>query len=196
MHFICPQQAEEALAAGLTTLVGGGTGPSTGRKGGGMDGVWFWWYLYVVGACVGGCSLLGAVMQGIGVKIRPKQHHRNQGHDLHAGAGADRADAAGHGQHPNEYRADRRVVCMFLGVDSLAVNLSISISVSISISISIGFMLCREGQQRQAGGARGDGRGGRHRYVPCIYMIHTHAHTHEINHMNRRFISRTHTYTP
>lgn len=68
MHFICPQQAEEALAAGLTTLVGGGTGPSTGRKGGGMDGVWFWWYLYVVGACVGGCSLLGAVMQGIGVK--------------------------------------------------------------------------------------------------------------------------------
>ena len=68
VHFICPQQAEEALAAGLTTLVGGGTGPSTGRKGGGMDGVWFWWYLYVVGACVGGCSLLGAVMQGIGVK--------------------------------------------------------------------------------------------------------------------------------
>jgi urease len=32
VHFICPQQAEEALAAGLTTFVGGGTGPSTGTK--------------------------------------------------------------------------------------------------------------------------------------------------------------------
>jgi urease subunit alpha len=30
IHFICPQQAYEALAAGLTTMVGGGTGPATG----------------------------------------------------------------------------------------------------------------------------------------------------------------------
>jgi urease subunit alpha len=30
IHFICPQQAEEAIAAGVTTLVGGGTGPATG----------------------------------------------------------------------------------------------------------------------------------------------------------------------
>ncbi len=30
IHFICPQQVEEALAAGITTLVGGGTGPATG----------------------------------------------------------------------------------------------------------------------------------------------------------------------
>jgi urease subunit alpha len=30
IHLICPQQAEEALAAGTTTLVGGGTGPSVG----------------------------------------------------------------------------------------------------------------------------------------------------------------------
>jgi urease subunit alpha len=30
IHFICPQQAHEAIAAGLTTMVGGGTGPSTG----------------------------------------------------------------------------------------------------------------------------------------------------------------------
>jgi urease subunit alpha len=30
IHFICPQQAEEALAAGLTTMYGGGTGPATG----------------------------------------------------------------------------------------------------------------------------------------------------------------------
>ena len=30
VHFICPQQVEEAVAAGVTTLVGGGTGPATG----------------------------------------------------------------------------------------------------------------------------------------------------------------------
>src|SRR5258708_34342210 len=30
IHFICPQQALEAIAAGLTTMVGGGTGPATG----------------------------------------------------------------------------------------------------------------------------------------------------------------------
>jgi urease subunit alpha len=30
IHFICPQQAEEALASGVTTLIGGGTGPATG----------------------------------------------------------------------------------------------------------------------------------------------------------------------
>src|ERR1700692_876053 len=30
IHFICPQQIEEALASGVTTLFGGGTGPATG----------------------------------------------------------------------------------------------------------------------------------------------------------------------
>ena len=30
IHFICPQQAEEALASGTTTLVGGGAGPTVG----------------------------------------------------------------------------------------------------------------------------------------------------------------------
>ncbi len=30
IHFICPQQIEEALASGVTTMLGGGTGPSTG----------------------------------------------------------------------------------------------------------------------------------------------------------------------
>jgi urease subunit alpha len=30
IHFICPQQAYEAIAAGLTTMVGGGTGPAVG----------------------------------------------------------------------------------------------------------------------------------------------------------------------
>jgi urease len=30
VHFICPQLAEEAIASGITTLVGGGTGPAHG----------------------------------------------------------------------------------------------------------------------------------------------------------------------
>ena len=30
IHFICPQQVEEAIASGITTMVGGGTGPATG----------------------------------------------------------------------------------------------------------------------------------------------------------------------
>ncbi|GGN35606.1 urease subunit alpha 1 [Streptomyces kronopolitis] len=32
VHFICPQQADEALASGVTTLIGGGTGPAEGSK--------------------------------------------------------------------------------------------------------------------------------------------------------------------
>jgi urease subunit alpha len=30
VHFICPQQVEEAIACGITTMIGGGTGPATG----------------------------------------------------------------------------------------------------------------------------------------------------------------------
>ncbi|MGF1772869.1 urease subunit alpha [Vibrio wakamikoensis] len=32
IHFICPQQIEEALASGVTTMIGGGTGPNTGTN--------------------------------------------------------------------------------------------------------------------------------------------------------------------
>jgi len=32
VHFICPQQANEALTNGITTLIGGGTGPATGTN--------------------------------------------------------------------------------------------------------------------------------------------------------------------
>jgi urease subunit alpha len=32
IHFICPQQIEEALASGITTMAGGGTGPATGTS--------------------------------------------------------------------------------------------------------------------------------------------------------------------
>ena len=30
IHFICPQQVEDALASGVTTMIGGGTGPASG----------------------------------------------------------------------------------------------------------------------------------------------------------------------
>ncbi|MEM8552792.1 MAG: urease subunit alpha [Pseudomonadota bacterium] len=32
IHFICPQQIDEALASGVTTMIGGGTGPATGTN--------------------------------------------------------------------------------------------------------------------------------------------------------------------
>ena len=32
IHFICPQQIEEALASGITSMLGGGTGPATGTN--------------------------------------------------------------------------------------------------------------------------------------------------------------------
>jgi len=32
IHFICPQQVEEATMSGITTMLGGGTGPATGTK--------------------------------------------------------------------------------------------------------------------------------------------------------------------
>ncbi|HSY61399.1 MAG TPA: urease subunit alpha, partial [Cytophaga sp.] len=32
IHYICPQQMGEALASGITTFIGGGTGPATGTK--------------------------------------------------------------------------------------------------------------------------------------------------------------------
>ncbi|CAD83209.1 Urea amidohydrolase (urease) alpha subunit [Candidatus Blochmanniella floridana] len=42
VHFICPQQIEEALSSGMTTLIGGGTGPTTGSNATTCTpGVWF-----------------------------------------------------------------------------------------------------------------------------------------------------------
>ena len=32
IHFICPQQIDEALSSGITTMIGGGTGPATGTN--------------------------------------------------------------------------------------------------------------------------------------------------------------------
>lgn len=32
VHYICPQQVNEALAVGTTTMIGGGTGPSAGSN--------------------------------------------------------------------------------------------------------------------------------------------------------------------
>ncbi|MEU8346539.1 urease. Metallo peptidase. MEROPS family M38 [Actinomadura meyerae] len=41
VHFICPQLLEEALGAGVTTLVGGGTGPAEGTKATTVTGAWY-----------------------------------------------------------------------------------------------------------------------------------------------------------
>ena len=32
IHFVCPQQVEDAVASGLTTMMGGGTGPAAGTN--------------------------------------------------------------------------------------------------------------------------------------------------------------------
>ena len=32
IHFICPQQVEDAMMSGITTMIGGGTGPATGTN--------------------------------------------------------------------------------------------------------------------------------------------------------------------
>src|SRR4051794_20748983 len=41
VHLICPQILDEALAAGVTTIVGGGTGPAEGTKATTVTGAWY-----------------------------------------------------------------------------------------------------------------------------------------------------------
>jgi len=42
IHFICPQQVEEALMSGITTMIGGGTGPAAGTNATTCtSGVWY-----------------------------------------------------------------------------------------------------------------------------------------------------------
>ena len=47
IHFICPQQVEDALMSGVTTMLGGGTGPAAGTNattctpGPGISSAWF-----------------------------------------------------------------------------------------------------------------------------------------------------------
>ncbi|WP_067822572.1 urease subunit alpha [Actinomadura kijaniata] len=41
VHLICPQLLEEALGAGVTTLIGGGAGPAEGTKATTVTGVWY-----------------------------------------------------------------------------------------------------------------------------------------------------------
>ncbi len=41
VHLISPQQLEEALGAGITTIVGGGTGPAEGTKATTVTGAWY-----------------------------------------------------------------------------------------------------------------------------------------------------------
>ncbi|GAA0566737.1 urease subunit alpha [Actinomadura livida] len=41
VHLICPQLLEEALGSGVTTLIGGGTGPAEGSKATTVTGAWY-----------------------------------------------------------------------------------------------------------------------------------------------------------
>jgi urease subunit alpha len=41
VHLIAPQQLEEALSAGITTIIGGGTGPAEGTKATTVTGAWY-----------------------------------------------------------------------------------------------------------------------------------------------------------
>ncbi|MEV0969300.1 urease subunit alpha [Microtetraspora glauca] len=41
VHLICPQLLDEALASGVTTIVGGGTGPAEGTKATTVTGTWY-----------------------------------------------------------------------------------------------------------------------------------------------------------
>ncbi|HUF99189.1 MAG TPA: urease subunit alpha [Ilumatobacter sp.] len=41
VHLIAPQQLEEALSSGITTIVGGGTGPAEGTKATTVTGAWY-----------------------------------------------------------------------------------------------------------------------------------------------------------
>ncbi len=41
VHLICPQLLDEALAAGVTTIIGGGTGPAEGTKATTVTGAWY-----------------------------------------------------------------------------------------------------------------------------------------------------------
>ncbi|MGI8335304.1 urease subunit alpha [Actinomadura scrupuli] len=41
VHLICPQLMEEALGAGVTTIIGGGTGPAEGTKATTVTGTWY-----------------------------------------------------------------------------------------------------------------------------------------------------------
>ncbi|MFC6083158.1 urease subunit alpha [Sphaerisporangium aureirubrum] len=41
VHLICPQIVDEALAAGVTTIIGGGTGPAEGTKATTVTGTWY-----------------------------------------------------------------------------------------------------------------------------------------------------------
>lgn len=44
IHFICPQQIETAIASGVTTMIGGGTGPATGTNATTCTpGAWYIW---------------------------------------------------------------------------------------------------------------------------------------------------------
>lgn len=88
IHFICPQQADEAIASGITTMLGGGTGPRSVFLSifGPAQGPFFWRLTY---------TDLGSQCW----HICDDMHSRRK---LHA------PDASGMRQHPGQHRYHRQ----------------------------------------------------------------------------------------
>ncbi|MEZ5296290.1 MAG: hypothetical protein R2697_08485 [Ilumatobacteraceae bacterium] len=62
VHLICPQLFDEALAAGITSIVGGGTGPAEGTKATTVTGAWHpsgCWRRPTTGRSTSRCSVAG-----------------------------------------------------------------------------------------------------------------------------------------
>jgi urease subunit alpha len=77
IHFICPQQIETAIASGVTTMIGGGTGPATGTNATTCTpGAWnMWRMLQAADAFPMNLGFLGkgnsAQPEGLAEQVRP-----------------------------------------------------------------------------------------------------------------------------
>ena len=107
IHFIAPQQAEEALTSGTTTLVGGGTGPSVGTLATTVTpGPWYIHRMLEAIGCLINVGLLGKGNASVPEPLREQiragvdraEAPRRLGHDT----GCDRQlpDGRGRGRHP------------------------------------------------------------------------------------------------
>src|SRR5574344_1997825 len=108
IHFICPQQCEEALSSGVTTLIGGGTGPATGTNATTCTpGIWNMEKMLEAAEALpvnigfmgkGNCSLPTALveqLEGETVLADRKFPERVRIHDAELRPGQRRADRAG-----------------------------------------------------------------------------------------------------
>ena len=96
IHFICPQQIDDALHSGVTTLLGGGTGPAHGT---------------LATTCTPGPWHIGRMLQAVDARADEHRHLRQGQRQPAARAGGDgarrrlRAEAArGLGDDPRRHR--------------------------------------------------------------------------------------------